>query len=91
MDEKKNFTPNAIEDDELNDVAGGGFYGGGIGDYLRKSGMFNSEPKPESHFCFCCCTELAKEDVYYLSHRAGRKHEVCKSCYDLYPQLQLPR
>lgn len=25
MDEKKNFTPNAIEDDNLEDVAGGGF------------------------------------------------------------------
>lgn len=25
MDEKKNLTPNAIEDDKLDDVAGGGF------------------------------------------------------------------
>lgn len=89
--DKKNFTPNAIEDDELNDVAGGAFFGGNFLSAVEQSGMFNSEPKPEYHFCFCCYTELAKEDVYYLSHRAGRKHEVCKSCYDLYPQLQLPR
>lgn len=32
MDEKKNLTPNAIEDDKLDEVAGGA----GLGDYFKK-------------------------------------------------------
>lgn len=33
MGEKKNLTPNAIEDDKLDEVSGGA----GIGDYLKKA------------------------------------------------------
>lgn len=91
MNEKKNLTPHAIEDDALNDVAGGAFFAGNFLSAMEQSGILESESKSEYHSCSFCYTPLAKEDVYYLSHRSGRKFEVCKSCYDLYPQLQLPR
>lgn len=90
MDEKKNFTPNAIADDELNEVAGGAFFAGNFGSAINESGMFNSGSNQERHYCNYCHADLAAEDVYYLANTMKR-YKVCKSCYDQYPLLQVPR